>query len=62
MAVRVFEPMLAVGLGFAAGAMAWMVLFQLLPESLTSESRAIALGAVAVSTALMVLLEVVLVL
>lgn len=62
LAVRVFEPVLAAGLGFAAGAMAWMVFAQLLPGSLAGGSRAVALGVLSVSTALMILLEVVLLL
>lgn len=61
LAVRVFEPMLAAGLGFAAGAMAWMVFFQLLPESFASQSRLLVLGAFTVSTALMIALELALV-
>lgn len=57
LAVRTFEPLLPAGLGFAAGAMIWMVATQLLPESLAPESRRIALGALAASTAAMIAIE-----
>jgi zinc transporter ZupT len=57
-AVRFFEPVLAVGLGFAAGAMAWMVSVQLLPQSLAGETRQLALVATLVSAVLMIGLEV----
>jgi zinc transporter, ZIP family len=62
LAVRVFEPVLAAGLGFAAGAMVWMVFAKLVPESLKSPSRGLSLGTLASSTALMVALEAALVL
>ena len=57
LAVRTFEPLLPAGLGFAAGAMVWMVATQLLPESLAPESRRLALGALALSTAAMIAIE-----
>lgn len=54
LAVRSFAPLLSFGLGFAGGAMVWMVFSQLLPESLAGEDRALAVGAVVLSTILMV--------
>jgi zinc transporter ZupT len=43
--VEQFKPLLPVGLGFAAGAMIWMVLSELLPEAMHDASRrALALG------------------
>jgi zinc transporter, ZIP family len=62
LAVRVFEPLLAAGLGFAAGAMAWMVFAQLVPESLSSASRGLVLSSLVASTAVMIALEAALVL
>ena len=37
--VEVFEPLLPAGLGFAGGAMAWMVIAYMLPEAMTKGSR-----------------------
>ena len=43
--VEQFKPLLPVGLGFAAGAMIWMVFSELLPEAMHDASRrALALG------------------
>ena len=51
--VLVFEPMLPIGLGLAAGAMFYMVFVELLPEALETASK-IEVGAVcAISTAAM---------
>jgi zinc transporter ZupT len=57
LAVRTFEPMLAAGLGFAGGAMVWMVFTQLLPESLEGKDRGLSIAAVLLSTAAMLGLE-----
>lgn len=57
LAVRTFEPLLPAGLGFAAGAMTWMVLTQLLPEAFAPASRRLAITALLTSTALMVGIE-----
>jgi ZIP family zinc transporter len=54
LAVRTFEPLLPAGLGFAAGAMTWMVFTQLLPEAFASGSRRLATAALLTSTALMI--------
>jgi len=58
--VEVFRPLLPLGLGFAAGAMVWMVARSLLPEAVReAPGRAVALVCVG-STAGMVALQVVL--
>jgi zinc transporter ZupT len=51
--VTAFKPILPVGLGFAAGAMIWMVFSELIPDALEhASSKAVAI-AVTVSIAAM---------
>jgi ZIP family zinc transporter len=57
LAVRTFEPLLSAGLGFAAGAMTWMVFTQLLPEAFAPGSRRMATAALVTSAALMIVIE-----
>jgi zinc transporter ZupT len=52
--VSAFEPFLPAGLGFAAGAMAWMAGFQLLPEAV-AETRTRSVAAVAALAAALML-------
>lgn len=47
--VAIFEPFLAPGLGFAAGAMLWMVASELVPEALRDAPRAAVASALALS-------------
>ena len=55
--VEWFEPVLPVGLGFAGGAMVWMVVVQLLPDALrTAPMRGVA-AVTAVSTSAMIALQ-----
>ena len=56
--VEWFEPVLPVGLGFAAGAMIWMVAAQLLPEALRTSSPASVAAAVGVTAAAMIALQI----
>ena len=56
--VEWFEPVLPVGLGFAGGAMMWMVAAQLLPDALRTSSRASVVAAAGVSAAAMLALQV----
>jgi zinc transporter, ZIP family len=56
--VEWFEPVLPVGLGFAAGAMIWMVAAQLLPDALRTSSPAPVAAAVGASAAAMLALQV----
>jgi zinc transporter, ZIP family len=55
--VEWFEPVLPVGLGFAAGAMTWMVVAQLMPDALRTASAASVAAAVSVSAAAMIGLQ-----
>lgn len=55
--VEWFEPLLPVGLGFAAGAMTWMVAGQLIPDALRTSSPAAVASAVSVSGAAMIGLQ-----
>lgn len=57
LAVRTFEPLLPAGLGFAGGAMTWMVVTQLLPASFAGESWRVALCALVASTVVMIAFE-----
>jgi zinc transporter, ZIP family len=56
--VEWFEPILPIGLGFAGGAMLWMVAAQLLPDALRTSSRASVAAATGVSAAAMLALQV----
>jgi zinc transporter ZupT len=58
--VEWFEPVLPVGLGFAGGAMVWMVAAQLLPDALRTASPASVAGAIAAAAAAMIGLQLVL--
>ena len=57
LAVRVFDGLLPAGLGFAAGAMFWMVAAQLVPEALETSTRWVVFPIMILSAALMLLLQ-----
>lgn len=52
--VTAFAPLLPVGLGFAAGAMIWMVFADLIPDALQDTSRTVTVVTVALSLAAMI--------
>jgi zinc transporter, ZIP family len=54
--VEQFQPVLPIGLGFAAGAMVWMVGRELLPDAIQQGPRRSVVVAVVVSFALMLAL------
>jgi zinc transporter ZupT len=58
LAVRVFKGLLPAGLGFAAGAMLWMIASQLVPEARESASTRTIAFAVVSSAALMIGLQI----
>ena len=58
--VEWFEPVLAVGLGFAGGAMIWMVAAQLLPDALRTSSPIPVAAALSAAAAAMIGLQLVL--
>jgi zinc transporter ZupT len=57
--VEWFEPFLPAGLGFAAGAMVWMVAAQLLPDALRTSDAGPVVGATAAGACVMVALQLV---
>jgi zinc transporter ZupT len=56
--VEWFEPMLPVGLGFAGGAMIWMVAAQLVPDALRNAAPLPAAGALVASAGAMIVLQI----
>jgi len=58
--VEVFRQVFAFGLGFAAGAMVWVAIFELLVESAEHLSHSTALTVVSVSATVMALVQVML--
>jgi ZIP family zinc transporter len=56
--VDAFHAVLPVGLGFAAGAMLWMVATQLVPDALTGAPRPLVAATLGASTAAMLLFQV----
>lgn len=57
LAVEMFRPSLPIGLGFAAGAMIWMVVTELLPDALDNASARIVTTTVALSALAMFALQ-----
>ena len=57
LAVSAFEPLLPAGLGFAGGAMVWMVFTQLIPEAWANGARGVTTAAMLSSAAAMVAFE-----
>jgi zinc transporter, ZIP family len=55
--VEWFEPLLPYGLGFAGGAMVWMVVSQLVPDAVGNAPRAKVAAVLAASTAAMIALQ-----
>ena len=55
--VAFFDGLVPLGLGFAGGAMVWMVLAQVLPDALAASSRRAVAAALVVSTAAMLAFE-----
>ncbi|MFN2595059.1 MAG: ZIP family metal transporter [Actinomycetota bacterium] len=56
LAVRAFEPLLPAGLGFAGGAMVWMVATQLVPESMEG-GRTLGALSILIATGVMIAIE-----
>jgi len=57
LAVKTFEPLLPAGLGFAGGAMTWMVITQLLPDAMVPGTRRVAVVAMVLSAIAMIAFE-----
>jgi zinc transporter ZupT len=56
--VEWFEPVLPIGLGFAGGAMVWMVAKELVPEAREDLSAGMVAGVVALATIAMIVFQV----